>query len=110
MIVLRQTTDEQTFICIPRAYETEVTLSIYDQARNTTAELEPVIDVVGDYYYVSGVFSLKQNNWYVISLIYGETEIFKDTVFCTNQEVENYSINAGVYTEQPDADNTYIII
>jgi hypothetical protein len=110
MIVLRETTEEQTFVCIPRAYEEEVTLKLYDQTRNTTVEIEPVIELSGDYYYVSGVFSLKQNNWYVISLIYGETEIFKDTVFCTNQEVENYSINAGVYIAEPDADNTYIVI
>lgn len=110
MIVLQQTTDEQTFMCIPRAYETEVTVNLYDETRNTNATITPTIDIVGDYYYVSGVFSLKQDNWYVLSIIYGEVEIFKDKVFCTNQNVENYSINAGIYTEQPDADNQYITI
>jgi hypothetical protein len=110
MIVLQQTEQEQTFICIPRAYETEVTINLYDETRNTTAVITPTIDVVGDYYYVSAIFDLKQDNFYVLSIIYGETEIFKDKVFCTNQNVDNYSINAGVYIEQPDADNEYITI
>lgn len=110
MIVLQQTEDSQTFMCIPRAYETNVTISLLDKTRNTTVSITPEIDIVGDNYYVSSVFDLKQDNWYLLTIIYGETEIFKDLVFCTNQNVEDYSINSGIYTAQPDADNEYITI
>jgi hypothetical protein len=110
MIVLQESNLEQTFMCIPRVYAEDIELSLYDEQRNTTVAVEVTSDIVGDDYYVSGVFDLLENNFYVITLLSNDVVIFKDRVFCTNQLVADYSINAGIYVEQPDADNEYIII
>lgn len=110
MIVLQQSNEEQTFMCIPRVYAESIELSLYDEQRNTTTTVEVTSDIVGDNYYVSGVFDLTENFFYVITLLSDDQVIYKDRVFCTNQIIDNYSINAGVYIEQPDADNEYIII
>ena len=108
MIVLRQTTEEQTFICIPRAYETNVLLVLENETTNTKTNIIPGVDIVDDNYYISSVFSLKENNFYNITLYYGDDVIFKDKVFCTNQVV--YDINKNVYTSDTSYNNEYITI
>lgn len=108
MIVLRQTTEEQTFICIPRAYETSVLLVLENETTNTKTNIIPGVDIVDDNYYISSVFDLKENNFYNITLYYGEEVIFKDKVFCTNQVV--YDINKNVYTSETSYNNEYITI
>lgn len=110
MIVLQASNLEQTFICIPRVYAESIELSLYDEQRNTTTLVEVTADIVEDNYYVSGIFDLTENFFYVITLLTDGDVIFKDRVFCTNQIIDDYSINAGVYVVQPDADNEYIII
>lgn len=110
MIVLQASNLEQTFICIPRVYAESIELSLYDEQRNTNTTVEVTADIVEDNYYVSGIFDLTENFFYVITLLTEGDVIFKDRVFCTNQVIDDYSINAGVYVVQPDADNEYIII
>lgn len=97
-------------MCIPRVYAESIELSLYDEQRNTTTAVEVTADIVGDNYYVSGIFDLTENYFYVITLLSEDQVIYKDRVFCTNQIIDDYSINAGVYVMQPDADNEYIII
>ena len=108
MIILQQTTEEQTFKCIPRSYETGVLIVLENETTNVRTNIVPSIEIVDDNYYVTAEFDLKNDNFYNITILYGEEVTFKDRVFCTNQLV--YDINKDVYTNDTSYNNEYITI
>ena len=108
MIILQQTTDEQTFKCIHRSYETGVLIVLENETTNTKTNIVPEIEIIDDNYFVTAEFDLKNDNFYNITILYGEEVIFKDRVFCTDQVV--YDINKNVYTSDTSYNNEYITI
>ena len=90
MIHLRSTTDIQTITFIPKELNaTSLTLN------GVNFEVEFYID---KYYLVaSAIFDLKENEFYDL-IVYNGTEIvYIDKVFCTNQELKDYTINENTY-------------
>ena len=55
------------------------------------------------------IFNLVEGRFYVLSVLNGTEVIYKDKVFCTAQNVLNYSINKDVYTSNV-TENEYIIL
>lgn len=108
MIILQQTTEEQTFICIPRSYETGVLIVLETETTNERTNIVPSIEIIDDNYYVTAEFDLKNDNFYNITILYGEEVIFKDRVFCTDQLV--YDINKNIYSSDTTYNNEYITI
>lgn len=142
MIVLTTSTLAQAFKVIPRTYADEFTLSIRDDSTNVTQTYEVTTGVTsGNYLTFSQAFSpvLVEGHFYDIKLysdpnfwntnyflweLYNEfwnidttniVDIFKDRIFCTDQEIDQmdnlyYKINEGQYITDNSYNNDYIVI
>ena len=108
MIVLRPVHTEQTIKFIPREYEA-TRLVLIDESTNKEVEIAGTF--TKDKYYLSAdlVFSLIEGRYYTLTVYNNDNIIYKDKVFCTDQNVLNYSINKDVYTSNV-TDNEYIIL
>ena len=90
MIHLKSTTDIQTITFIPRELNaTSLTLN------GVNFEVEFFIE---KYYLVaSAIFDLKENEFYDLIVYNGSEIVYIDKVFCTNQELKDYTINENTY-------------
>lgn len=56
-------------------------------------------------------FQLVQNTFYELTLIGNLSKIlYKDRIFCTDQIIDNFTINEGVYISAQTDNNNYITI
>lgn len=91
MIHLRSTNEIQTITFIPK--ELNATSIVLNDV--TIIDIEFYIDKY--YLVVSAIFDLKENEFYDL-IVYNESEIvYIDKVFCTNQELKDYTINENTY-------------
>jgi len=115
MIILQDSDSAQIIRFIPRSYSSTETYTV-----NITSETENKsvysVNHTGDFslvkYYrqLSAVYDLKQDNFYVIEITDSSGNIiFRDKIFCTNQEVLDYSVNDSNYTTHT-SNNEFIII
>lgn len=115
MIILQDSDDAQIIRFIPRSYSSTETYTV-----NITSETENKsvysVNHTGDFslvkYYreLSAVYDLKQDNFYIIEITdSSDNVIFRDKIFCTNQQVLDYSVNNGNYTTH-SSNNEFIII
>jgi hypothetical protein len=108
MIVLRPIETAQTLKFIPREYNaTKVVL--VDESTNTEVEINATF--TQDKYYLTAdiAFSLIEGRFYNLTVYNVNDIVYKDKVFCTSQNVLDYSINKDVYTSNV-TDNEYIIL
>jgi hypothetical protein len=96
MIILKKQTTAQSMTFIPR--ELEATTIIL---RNETTNIETTIEAeffLNDYYLTTtNIFNLVENTFYNLTIKNGSNIIYKDKVFCTNQEVNDYTVNQNQY-------------
>lgn len=96
MIVLESTTDSQTFEFIPREYEAAETaiynVSIFSETQNKEIYTQNTATFGSNDYYntYSDVFTLVENNYYILTIKKNNDIIFKDKIFCTNEVVGDY--------------------
>lgn len=118
MIVLQSSTNSQTFSFIPREYTqgNTYTIKMINESSNTevfSATTTAFTEV--DYYYqytdsfVLNNKTLEENTMYMLEIKNGNDVVFKDKVFCTNQNVTTYSVNKDVYTSNTTA-NDFIVL
>lgn len=90
MIHLRATNEIQSIKFIPKELNsTSLTLN------GVTFEVEFYIEKY--YLVVSTVFDLKENEFYDLIVYNGNDIVYIDKVFCTNQEIKDYTINENTY-------------
>ena len=103
MITLQESGNSQTVSFIPRSYNSSntYTIDIVSESENksiynaTTSTFNPV----KYYHQYTAVFSnLKQDNYYMLTISEGSNVVFKDKIFCTNQVVQDYTVNNNQYT------------
>jgi hypothetical protein len=90
MIHLRPTTDIQTIKFIPKELKaTSLTLNGISHA----------VEFYIDKYYLiaSSVFDLKEGEFYDLKVLNVDKVVYLDKVFCTSQELKNYTINENTY-------------
>lgn len=139
MIVLKPTTDPQTFKYIPRDYTTVAAILLRDDTTNETIVYNPTITKVGDYLEITGVFNLVEGHFYdvredtpdaywnscpILWELNDNTwdyefpikeSVYVDLIFCTAQvinqnEDEEYNINKGVYITENTRNNDYVVL
>ena len=109
MVILQQSASEQSIRFIPRT-STYDGLFITDDQTNTEVEITIASSVQGDYFdTINATFSILENHFYNLEIRNGNTVVYKDKIFCTNQAVDSYSVNEGKYTSIP-SNNEFIII
>jgi len=115
MIILQDSDSSQTISFIPREYSGSTTYSvdIFSETENKSVYSQ---DHTGDFslvkYYrqLSAIFDLKQDNFYTIEITDPSSNvIFRDKIFCTNQQVLDYSVNNNNYTTH-SSNNEFIVI
>jgi hypothetical protein len=108
MIKLREQGTAQDVKFIPRVFDAD-TLIIRNEASNEVQEIEftPTNEL---YYMVANVIlDLKENNFYQLTVMNGADIVFKGKIFCTNQVIDDYTVNNGEYI-QKESNNDFIII
>lgn len=96
MIILKEQNTAQTFSFIPR--ELNATTIVL---RNETTGVETTVNAtftVSSYYLTTtNILALKENTFYNLTIKNGSNIVYKDKVFCTNQNVDTYSVNQNQY-------------
>ncbi len=101
MINLLSTTDAQTIAFIPRIECDEFTptsLVIRRESSGVETTFTPTFFRDRFYLTTSLVLALNENELYTLTIkdVNG-TELYIDTVFCTNQNLDTYTINKDIY-------------
>lgn len=108
MIVLQESNTTQTFSFIPRYY-TGVELKLKNEMSGKIDTYVVSPEIVGYYHQITEVVDLVEGNFYSLALYDGDGNIvYRDRIFCTNQTIEDYTINKNEYTENT-TDNEFII-
>ena len=107
MIILREQATAQTLNAIIYGSDADA-IVLRDEETNIEVEINCTFSI--DRYYVatSAIFPIKENKYYTLTILNGTDVVYKDKIFCTNQIIEEFSINNNVYTQRT-SDNEYII-
>lgn len=108
MIILLESVLSQTLKFIPRGLDAD-SMVIRDEAENTSVTIDITPSIDRYYLSVSEVLTLVQGRFYTLTVLNGLEVVYKDKIFCTNQEVSSYTINENEYTEY-DTDDNFVII
>jgi hypothetical protein len=108
MIYLQEIATAQEFKIIPRSYEAD-SMVITNEFTNVavTYAITPLLSAY--YMVINEIVTLQENNNYTIKVLNGTSEIFYGKIYCTNQDIANFSINDGEYI-QHESNNEYIIL
>jgi len=107
MIVLTTSQSLQTFSFIPR--ETPTSMILTDDQTNVPVTVVWQLNTEGDYVQtITAIFDLIEGHFYDLVLKNGTDIVYKDRIFCTDQNIVNFSVNTGQYTSNTTA-NTYIV-
>lgn len=106
MIILKESGSDQTFKIVPRELNADsMTLVNETTGESTNYVVSPT--TVDYYLEITKTVTLKEGNFYQLTVKNGSDVVYKDKVFCTNQTVATYSVNNNEYTTYT-SDNDYI--
>ena len=115
MIILKVDTNPQTFEFIPRS-KTYDGLFLKDESTNIETQITIDSNTSNDYYEtITATFhttvpayDLIENRFYRLLVKNGTEVVYRDRVYCTNQSINTYSINNGIYDSNAST-NEFII-
>ena len=117
MIILTTSATAQSLSVIPRSYESTFTLSVRDDSTNVekTYSITNAVNS-GNYLNFNNIFDpiLVENHFYDLKLISNGEVIYKDRIFCTDQDIDQsnndyYNLNSNEYLDYNGYDNTYLV-
>ena len=117
MIILTTSATAQSLSVIPRSYVSTFTLSIRDDSTNVekTYSITNAVNS-GNYLNFNNIFDpiLVENHFYDLKLISNGEVIYKDRIFCTDQDIDqsnndHYDLNSNEYLDYDGYDNTYLV-
>ena len=107
MIVLTTSTSAQTFSFIPR--DTPTSMVITDDQTNVPATIAITSQTSGNYVNtITADFDLIEGHFYDLVLYKNTDIVYKDRIFCTDQNIVSFSVNNGEYTSNTTS-NTFIV-
>lgn len=107
MIVLTTSTSAQTISFIPRGSFN--TMILTDDQTNTPVTVSITSQTSGDYVNtITASFTLTEGHFYDLVLKQGSDIVYKDRIFCTDQNIVTFSVNNGDYTSNTTS-NTFIV-
>ena len=108
MIVLTTVLTPQTFNFIPRSSTFDL-VQITDELTNTTVVIDTYTFTEGDYFNtLESEFNLVENRFYILTIKDGKQTVYKDKIFCTNQDLVTFSVNNGQYVSNSTT-NEFIV-
>lgn len=98
MIVLREQETEQLLnVCIDGENANNIVL--IDEETNIETNIDIEFYINKYYHSASLVLPIKEEKYYTLLVKYNDEIVHRNMIFCTNQEIENYSINKDAYVE-----------
>ena len=135
MIILREQIDPQTIKFIPRDYSAD-TLIVTNETTNVSVAFNPTFEIEGYYLKCTLSLDLKEDNFYTLKVIKNSLPftadngtitvdsdiltadmtqlsiddliVYKDKIFCTNQNKKVFSVNSNDYVSHTTT-NEYIV-
>ena len=100
-----------TISIVPREYVAD-SIIFYDEEENKEYKhpLDQMnISQVQYWMNITDIFPVREGRWYVMIVLNGLKEVYRDKVFATAQDIDTYSINKGKFKEHK-TENEFIII
>lgn len=107
MIIFQESDSTQDVYFIPRSYGADV-LTLTDQQSGEVLSYDITPLVSDQYLVVTDTFGTKEGHTYKMVVYNGSDIVYRDLVFCTNQNTDTFSVNNGEYV-QSSSNNDYII-
>jgi hypothetical protein len=93
---------------IPRGDELDY-ISLTDEMTGEVVEIETYTIEEGDYYKtLKAEFPIIENHFYMLMIKNGETIVYQDKIFCTDQPIVSFSVNNNQYTSNTTT-NEFIV-
>lgn len=107
MIILKEQEAAQVLKFIPRNYGAD-TIVLRNETTNELQTISASFSLDKYYLTTTTVFDLKQDTFYNLTIKNGAEVVYKDRVFCTNQNIVNYTVNKDEYVAHA-TNNDFII-
>lgn len=99
MKVLTTSVAAQEMQVIPRSYPSLITVKVRNESTNEIHTYTDVIATTFNGYLVFSVeYDLREAFTYELTIFDGSSVIYKDKIFCTDQEIGIYSVNIDTVT------------
>ncbi len=100
MIILREQETAQTLNAIIYGSNAD-TIVLRDEETNIETEIECVFSISKYFVTTSVIFPIKESKYYTLTIKDSTRDsiVYRDKIFCTNQNLQTYSINKDVYVE-----------
>ena len=103
MKVLTTSSNPQQLEIIPRSYPSVITVKLRNEITNEVTTIPSVsTTTLKGYLRFSTSYSLEESYFYELTILDGTTVIYKDKIFCTNQDIADYSVNVDTLTWNQD--------
>jgi hypothetical protein len=107
MIILKEQDTPQVLKFIPRNYGAD-TIVLRNETTNEVQTISASFELDKYYLTTTTAFDLLQNTFYNLTIKNGAEVVYKDKVFCTNQNIVNYTVNKDEYVANA-TNNDFII-
>ena len=107
MIILKEQEAAQDLKFIPRSYGAD-TIVLRNETTNEVQTISASFALDKYYFTTTTAFDLKENTFYNLTIKNGVEVVYKDKVFCTNQNIVNYTVNKDEYVANA-TNNDFII-
>lgn len=99
MKVLTTSSNPQELKVIPRSYPSLITVKVRNESTNGVDTYTDVSTTQDKGYLVfSESYTLEEAFSYELTILDGSAVIYKDKIFCTNQDIADYSVNVDTET------------
>lgn len=103
MKVLTTSSNPQQLEIIPRSYPSVITVKLRNEITNEVTTIPSVsTTTLKGYLRFSTSYTLEESYFYELTILDGTTVIYKDKIFCTNQDIADYSVNVDTLTWNQD--------
>jgi len=99
VIVLKEIGTAQTVRFIPTRRSSGTSLILKNETTNASTTYSITTTATSYYSTFSKILTLKEGNFYEMTILDGAELVYRDKVFCTNQTIATYSINKDEYVE-----------
>jgi len=97
MIILKESALAQTVKFIPTRLATANKLYLRNETTNVEVEYPITCTAESFYLKFSKIVALKQGHFYTMTIKNNTDLVYLDKVFCTNQDIDTYSVNKDEY-------------
>lgn len=109
-MIITPSTDPQVLTIIPNVSVTDGDTGTVRLTRNgadDTAEVPVTLANNNEWVNVSGTFTVVEGAWYSLTLIIDNNEVYRDIVYATSQEPDEYRILTATDAVLHESDNTF---